>query len=57
VLDCRVALGVWLTALGVAIHAQPTPKAPPPAQVKDIKIPKISSRPQLEQFLNGNSAV
>jgi hypothetical protein len=33
-------------AHGVALHAQ---------QIKDVKIPRIQGRPQLEQFLQGNS--
>src|SRR5947209_8336308 len=42
------------------MRAQTAQKAPPPPaikipQSKDVQIPKIASRPQLEQFLNGNS--
>jgi len=35
----------------VALFAQ----APATVQVKDLKIPKLASRPQLEEFLNGRS--
>ena len=40
-----------LHALSVALFAQ----APATVQVKDLKIPKLASRPQLEEFLNGRS--
>ncbi len=36
-----------------ALEAQRAPKAA--AQIKDVRIPKIQVRPQIEQFLNGNS--
>ena len=52
-------LAVYLQALSVALLAQapataPVPKPPASATIKDIKIPKLASRPQLEQFLNGD---
>jgi hypothetical protein len=43
-------LAVWLYTLSVAAFAQ-APVAT--VQVKDIQIPKIKSRPLLEEFLNG----
>jgi hypothetical protein len=53
-MDGRATLAVCLHALTVATHAQgPAPVAT--AQIKDIQIPKLSSRPRLEQFLNGAS--
>jgi hypothetical protein len=45
----RVALAVSLPVLSVAASAQ----APATVQIKDIQIPKVASRPQLEEFLNG----
>jgi hypothetical protein len=50
----RATFAVCLHALTVAAYAQaPVPIAT--AQIKDIQIPKLSSRPRLEQFLNGAS--
>ena len=45
----RPTLLVCLYALSVALFAQ----TPAKVQVKDIKIPKLTSRPQLEQFMEG----
>jgi hypothetical protein len=45
----RAAFALCLCALSVAALAQS------PAQIKDIRIPKITTRPQLEQFLDGRS--
>jgi hypothetical protein len=45
----RPTLVLCLQALAVAAYAQI------PAQVKEIQVPKLDSRPRLEQFLNGAS--
>jgi hypothetical protein len=39
------------------IYAEPPTKveAPKPKQNKDLRIPRISSKPQIEEFLNGAS--
>jgi hypothetical protein len=42
---------VCLHALTVALFAQAPSLAPQVKQIKDIKIPKILGRPQLEEFL------
>jgi len=46
---CRVTSCVYFHALSVALLAQ----SPATVQIKDIQIPKLTSRPLLEQFLNG----
>src|SRR5258708_5633622 len=53
----KSTLVLCLTPLTVALCAQPVAKTtPPPAvQIKDVRIPKISRRPQLEEFLAGHS--
>jgi hypothetical protein len=58
----RTAILLSLSTLTVAFRAQPAPappKATPPplptAQIKDIQIPRVQTRPLLEQFLHGNS--
>jgi hypothetical protein len=43
------ALTLCLLALAVALGAQPTTTT----QIKDIRIPKVSRRPKLEEFLDG----
>ena len=48
-MPARATTMVCLQALTVAAYAQVS------VQVKDIQIPKLSSRPRLEQFLNGAS--
>jgi Domain of unknown function (DUF5916) len=59
-----VALLLNLACLCGALQSQTAPEIParpssPPAaqvaQIKDLKIPRLASRPQLEQFLNGQS--
>src|SRR3954447_6707944 len=45
----RASFALCLHTLAVALFAQV------PVQVKDIQIPKLDSRPKLEQFLNGAS--
>src|SRR3954453_8171113 len=45
----RTTLAMCLLALTVAAKAQV------PAQIKDIEVPKLKSRPRLEEFLNGES--
>jgi Domain of unknown function (DUF5916) len=47
----RATFAVYLFALSVAVFAQ----ALETVQVKDIQIPKLASRPQLEEFLSGQS--
>ncbi len=47
-----VALFVYLTALYSLVHAQ-TGREAGEAQIKDLKIPKITSKPKLEEFLGG----
>jgi hypothetical protein len=47
----RATFAVYLHAFSVAVFAQGLTTV----QVKDIQIPKLASRPQLEQFLNGQS--
>src|SRR5215475_11828430 len=47
----QFALFVSLFALSVSAFAQ----AVDTVQVKDLQIPKLTSRPQLEEFLNGRS--
>src|ERR1700730_85950 len=46
---------VYLCTLSVALRAQPATQTSPTTQIKDIQVPKISERPHIEQFLNGNS--
>ncbi|MGA2268973.1 MAG: DUF5916 domain-containing protein [Bryobacteraceae bacterium] len=48
----RTAYPLCLLALSVVLRAQP---APPKPQVKDVKVPKIRTKPQLEQFRDGGS--
>lgn len=50
-MPCRAKPVLFLPALSVVLLAQ----APATVQIKDIHVPKLTSRPQLEQFLNGNS--
>jgi hypothetical protein len=45
----RVIRLLWLSVFTVAAYAQD------PVQIKDIEIPKLRSRPRLEEFLNGAS--
>ncbi len=47
----RPPFAVYLPALSVALFAQ----APATVQIKDIQIAKVTSRPQLEEFLGGQS--
>ena len=51
----RFTLLVCWYALSVALFAQAPAPVQVQVQVKDIKIPKLTSRPQLEQFLEGRS--
>ena len=58
----RTAILLSLSMLTVALQAQSAsdpPKSPPPplptTQIKDIQIPRVQTRPLLEQFLHGNS--
>ncbi|MEO8592602.1 MAG: DUF5916 domain-containing protein [Candidatus Solibacter sp.] len=50
VLPDRAIIAVCICLLTVAAFAQPAT-----VQLRDIQIPKLASRPQLEQFLNGRS--
>jgi hypothetical protein len=47
----RDAIGLCLMALSVAAQTQ----TPATVQIKDIRVPKIASRPTIEQFLEGKS--
>ena len=53
-LKAFTALALCLTPLSVALYSQ-TSKPPATAQIKEIRIPKIAGKPQLEQFLHGTS--
>lgn len=50
----RVYITLYLLGLAVASRAQTTAKPAAVAQIKNIRIPKINSKPLLEEFLNGN---
>ncbi len=48
------SIALYLVATTVAAQAQSSTPAP---QIKDIRIPKITRKPVLQEFLNGNSRV
>src|SRR4030081_3198628 len=48
---CRVAFIFCVTGVTIALRAQ----SPHAIQTKDVVIPKISRKPKIEEFLNGDS--
>jgi len=52
-----VALALFLSGLCPRLPAQPAKETAPTqtVQLKDVKIPKIQSKPRIEEFLNGHS--
>jgi hypothetical protein len=50
-----VAFYLGFVALPVMLGAQSPPDTPSTAQIKDLQIPKVASRPRLEEFLEGAS--
>ena len=49
---CKAALVAYLFGLGLPLLGQ---TAPPTIQIKDLRIPRVASKPRLEEFLGGHS--